>query len=504
MPDGASRLNPLPCTAKTFGISWPLLVAALALLSVLGNVRIDVLADPDTYWHLATGRWILEHGAVPTMDFFSHSMPGAPWMAHDWLSELIFISVYQMAGWAGLGVMVTLAFSGTLAYVMRFLLARMEPVHALLFTAFAAGMLMEHLLARPHVLAWPLLAVWVGSLVDAGEQRRDPPWQLLPLMMLWSNLHGSFMLGLALGAALALDAVLRYPSGQRNTAIWRWVGFICLSVTVAMVTPSGWHGLWYPIRLMNLTVAPNFIGEFLSPDFHQLQMMEVWLIVMLAIAGAGRMQLPWPRLLLVLGLTHLALKHQRHISILGLVTPFLFATPLAQQLRATAGSGPDAESLDRVFRALAAPARLAAVAVTALLATLLIVLAIRSERFAPARERAPEAALQAAWHAGATGPVLNAYNFGGYLIYQKVPVFIDGRADMYGDALLTRYIEAMNLSKTDSLTQLLKDYHITWTLLPPGTPALALLDQLPGWKRVHADAVAVVHVRELGTTATDK
>jgi hypothetical protein len=501
MPAIENTLGTVPSTVRTFGASWPLLVALLALLGVLGGMASDrVLTDADTYWHLASGRWMVDHGSVPLVDHFSHSMPGAAWTAHEWLSELVLAGVYHMAGWGGLVVVVALLFAATLAYVTRFLLARMEPVHALLFTAFAASMLMSHLLARPHVLVWPLLAVWVGTLVNAGEKGRSPPWMLLPLMTLWANLHGSFTIGLALGAALAFDAVLSCPSGQRGAA-WRWAGFIGLSVAAAMVTPWGWHGLLYPFQVMDMTVALDAIGEWLSPDFHKPQMLELWLMLMLAVACSGRMRLPWLRMLLVLGLAHLALKHQRHVAVLGLVTPFLIAAPLALQWRATKGTGPDAEFLDRVFRAFAAPAQRGAVAVAALLAALLIGAALQSGRFAPATAVTPEAAVQAAVQAGAVGPVLNAYNFGGYLIYRGVPVFIDGRADMYGDALLKRYLDAIALHEPTDLQRLLDDYRIGWTLLAPGTPALALLDRLPGWRRVYADAVAVVHVRDASSVA---
>jgi hypothetical protein len=501
MPDIRIALNSAPCNVRTFGMSWPLLVAALALMAVLGYLRANVLTDPDTYWHLATGRWILAHGTVPKVDVFSHSMPGTAWVAHEWLSALVLTGVHQAAGWAGLVALVALVFAGTLAYLMRFLMARMEPVHALLFTVFAASMLAGHLLARPHVLAWPLLAVWVGSLVNAGEQGRGPPWWLVPLMVLWANLHGSFMLGLALGAALALDATLLHPPGQRRAGAWRWAGFVGLTAAAAMFTPSGWQGLWYPVQVMGMNVSLNRIREWQSPNFQHLQTMEIWLLLVLAIAGAGRIRLPWLRLLLVLGLAHLALKHQRNVSLLGLVTPFLMATPLAQQWRATAGAGRDVASVDRVFRALAAPAKAGAIVATAFLATLLIGQAVQSGRFAPAVATTPEAAVQAAEQAGVTGPVLNAYNFGGFLIYREVPVFIDGRADMYGDDLVKRYLDAMLLSQPESLPKLLNDYHINWTLLTPGTPALALLDRLPGWRRLYADDIAVVHVRDPGIAA---
>lgn len=502
MPATERALDFAPSAVRTFGASWPLLVALLALLGVFGSGRSKVLlTDPDTYLHLAIGRWILEHGAVPTTDPFSHSMPGAAWTAHEWLSGLVLAGLYYVAGWTGLVVVTALLFAGTLAYVMRFLLARMEPVHALLITAFAGSMLMSHLLARPHVLIWPLLAVWVGSLVDAGEQGRGPPWWLLPLMVLWANLHGSFTLGLALGAALALDAVLICPLGQRRAVAWRWAGFVGLAVAAAMITPSGWRGLWFTVHMMQMTYGLDVITEWRSPDFHQPQVLELWLMLMLAIACAGRMRLPWLRLLLVLGLTHLALKHQRHVSILGLVTPFLIATPLARHWRATAGAGRDAESLDRVFRALAAPAQPGAVAVAALLATLLIGTALQSDRFAPVAASTPETAVQAAVRAGVVGPVFNSYRFGGYLIYSGVPVFIDGRADMYGDAMVKRQLDAVSMGKPDDLPRLLEDYRIGWTLLEADTPALALLDRMPGWRRIHTDAVAVVHVRDGGSAA---
>jgi hypothetical protein len=75
-----SVLSSKPAAVRTFGLSWPLLLALLTFVGVLGAARSTaMLSDPDTYWHLATGRWIVEHAAVPKTDPFSHSMPGAPW-----------------------------------------------------------------------------------------------------------------------------------------------------------------------------------------------------------------------------------------------------------------------------------------------------------------------------------------------------------------------------------------------------------------------------------------
>ncbi|WP_407278908.1 hypothetical protein U5817_22655 [Aromatoleum evansii] len=491
-----SALNSAPSTMRTFGISWPLVVALLALVGVLGSARFNsVLADPDTYWHLAAGRWILEHNALPRSDPFSYSMSGAPWTPHEWLSQVVLAVVNHSANWTGLVVLVALVFSGTLAYMTRFLLKRMEPVYALLFTALAAGMMMGHLLVRPHIFGWFLMAVWIGALVDAGEEQREPPWWTFGLMALWANLHSSFFLGLALGGGLAADAVLRFPAQLRFGAARRWAIFIGLAVLAAMITPSGWKGLLFPLEVMGMPFSLDVIQEWHSPDFHKPQVLELWLLLLLAVACLGRLRLPVLRLIVVLGLVHLSLKHQRHIAILGLITPFLLALPFAASRLSSKGRGHDVEGLDRVFEALAAPATRSATLVAASVSVLLIGVSLHLGRFEPPPDKTPARALEAANNAGAMGPVLNSYNFGGYLIYRGVPVFIDGRSDMYGDALLKRYVDAVGLSELDALPRLLADYHIGWTLLEPGTPAATLLDHLPGWRRVHADTVAVVHVR---------
>jgi hypothetical protein len=495
-------LGSAPTAPRTFGVSWPLLVALSTLFGVLlGMPPGATLGDPDVYWHLAAGRWIVEHGALPNGDPFSHSMPGAAWMMQSWLTEVVFALSYRIGGWSALVIMAATCFAVTLAYLTRFLLARMEPVHALLFVGFAAGLLLTHLSVRPHVLTWPLLALWIGAQVDASESHRGPPWWLLPVMCLWANLHGSFTLGLALGGGLALDAVAAHPAVGRWKAARRWIVFLALAVLVSMLTPNGWQGIWYTVQVMRQGYAQSVIAEWLSPDFHRIQGLEIWLLLVLALGWSGRMLLPLTRILLLLGLVHLALVSGRSISTLGLVSPFILAAPLARQWysRGSLGGGGDAEQLDRWFRAFAAPAGPVGLALATVLATALLVTIVPARNPSPDRAITPDAALQAARAGGVSGEVLNNYNFGGYLISQGVKVLIDGRSDMYGDAFMKRYLDALLLKDPQLLQPLLDEYRIGWTFLAPGTPAIAVLDRLPGWRRVHADDLAVVHTRVLAT-----
>jgi hypothetical protein len=95
---------------------------------------------------------------------------------------------------------------------------------------------------------------------------------------------------------------------------------------------------------------------------------------------------------------------------------------------------------------------------------------------------------------GLDGPVLNSEGFGGYLTFRGIPTFIDGRAELYGNAFLDRYLAAEKGGEP-ALTAVLDAYGITWTLLAPQQAATSRLDSLPGWHRVYADAIAVIHVR---------
>jgi hypothetical protein len=99
--------------------------------------------------------------------------------------------------------------------------------------------------------------------------------------------------------------------------------------------------------------------------------------------------------------------------------------------------------------------------------------------------------------------VLNENYFGGYLIYEGIPTFVDSRAELYGTTFLTRYQRAVTLTDVGDFVRLLDEYGIGATLLFPSTPAVGLLDRMEGWERIYADDFAVVHYRR-GKTASGK
>lgn len=477
-------------------ISWPLVIGVLVyLFSMLLGRRL--LADGDTYWHIATGQWILENRAIPTRDPFSHTMPGAAWTAHEWLSEVVLAVAHDIGSWTAVVAITALAIALTVSLLTRELQKALEPVHALLFAVFAVALTAAHLLARPHILAMPLMMLWVVGLVRAADSKQIPHYGLLPVMVVWANLHGGFTLGLALAFAFALEANLIAWREQRLARSAKsWSIFLLLAVGCSLVTPHGTGGIAYTWQIFaESSYALEQIGEWRSPNFQKLQPLEIWLLAGMALIGYKGLRLPPFRLLLLLGLVHMALKHARHTELLGLLAPVFLASALSGPLRQRQNPDQNLATVDRFFLKLANPSGWGAIMLTFCLLSSWTLWMSRARPIPLNESAAPTQAIRAIQDAGIRGPVLNNYRWGGYLIYAGIPPFIDGRADMYRDDFLRAYMDALALKTPDGLEKILHRYRIEWTLLTPGSPAVTLLDHLPAWRRLHADQTAVVHVK---------
>lgn len=455
----------------------PYLLSLSAL--ALGAFAPAVLGDGDTWSHVATGDWILDHRAVPHVDPFSHSFAGAPWVAHEWLSEVMLALAHRGAGWAGVTLLTGIAAAAALAVVSRRVARELEgpAVAAVLLLAFM--LLAPGLLARPHILALPCLALWFERLMGAGERGRAPSLWLAPVMLLWANLHGGFLFGLALAPLFALEALVAAPAPQRLGVARGWLVFGLASGLAALATPFGVEGLLFPLRLLS-NGAISGIGEWRPQDFRHPGAFELALLAILGFALLKPLRLPPLRALLLLGLVHMSLQHARHEMLFAAIAPMLLARPIGLALSGAVGRP--------------APAPRAW-----LVGTLIAALALSGARLALPLARgdsatAPISAIAALPAQLRARPTLNAYGFGGYLIYAGVRPFIDGRADMYGEAFL-RDFDRIQSGDRAALEAALAKYNVAWTVFAPEQAVVAALDAEPGWRRLYADARAVVHVR---------
>ncbi len=476
---------------RSLGLSLPL-IFGLAVYVPLLFAAGAVLGDPDTYWHIAIGRWIIAHRAVPRVDVFSFSMRGAPFTPPEWLAELGIAWLYDQFGWGALVAATALSVAAALTILLRALLRSLMPAHALIATVLATLLVLPHLLARPHVLTLPVLVWWAVELVAARSADRAPPWWLVPLMTLWANLHSSYIFGLGLAALLAGEALLAGRDRRARLGTLRgWGPFTLFSVGAALITPFGLDGLLLPIDLATMGTL-GLINEWQSPNFQLFQPLEVWIMAALLAALSAGWRLPPTRVLMVLLLLHLALRHGRYAELLGFVGPLLLAPALGPQLAKRPGH--QIWFLDRAMAGLAKPAGPLGFALAGAMALGLSAMALRGGIARGGDAITPAAALAAVAEHHIEGPVFNDYAFGGYLIFAGIKPFIDGRY-FYGDAFIKRYAEAVSVAG-DELPRLLAEYRITWTVLGAKTPAVVLLDHLPGWRRLYGDDIAVVHVRE--------
>jgi len=448
--------------------SGKLLFVVIVLALPLGFASLPrIFDDGDVSWHIAAGQWILRHGAIPTTDPFSFTTAGRPWVAMEWLADIVFASGYKLAGYAGIAAIVAAALISLHAILFVYLQRRVGP--NTLVAAFLAMdvVLGPFILARPHVLVWPLLAAWTVMLLRAVERERAPPlWSAL-IMLAWTNIHASFPLGILVAAAIAIDAML----ASRWKLLPQWAAFIVASLACALLNANGLAGLLQPFRIAGLAMLP-LIQEWqpsapsVTPQFYLV------LLAGLAAMLSFGVRVPIGRLAMLsvmLGMAFMQVRHQSWFIIFAAaVLPPLFPTQAAP----TRGLG--------VLGLLAIPL----VALRALLPM------TPAENAANPRQLIahvpPELRAQ---------PVLNGYTFGGPLILSGIKPYIDGRAEIYGDAFVSDYgaITAGDATRFDRAVQ---HYGIRWTILPASNePLIEMLDSSSKWRRVYSDRVGVIHVR---------
>jgi len=347
---------------------------------------------------------------------------------------------------------------------------------------------------RPQMLTLLLASIYIVLLerFDPKEQTRRL-WWLVPLMLLWVNLHAGWALGLTLIGLYIVRAVL---DGE-----WNHVRplFIVLVICTAVVplNPNGFRMFSYPYETLTSTSMAAFIQEWASPDFHKPMYLPLAILLLSTFAAMAlsptRARLGEIFLVLITALG--ALRSVRHIPIFS-----LFAAPaLAKHLWAIARD----RGWDKLLTG--AEARPNGIKLLINVVLLLAPLALGVSRiwhFASHQRsyvtlRNPVAAVEFLKSQHLPGPIYNRYGWGGYLIYQLYPeyrVYIDGRADVYGDAF---FAEAMRTyDGTGDWAKSLDRYGVKTVLISPDAPLASLLRNDQGkWKVVYEDEDAIIFSR---------
>lgn len=453
-------------------------------------VLTGALTDGDTGWHLATGRWILEHRAIPTTDPFSYTFFNKPWTAHEWASQVAMYLVYSRAGWSGLLLMFGLIFGSVLTVVALYVRRWLRFPFVVVPVGFCFLGLLFHTLARPHLFGWLFLALWLSLLLRAREAGRAPSLWTVLLVALWANFHASFILGLALIGPLALEALVEAPADRRIRVVIDWGIFGVAALLASLLTPHGIEGLILPIMVAGMTNL-SFIGEWRPTTFSSVTPFEVVLLGSIAFCLGKPVRIPLIRLLVMIGLMHLAFVHLRHQAVFVLISCLLIARPLGEAIGAGRGEVPQAPHVIGWRSRTVAP-------LYAVAAMLLAGVSYASFVFATVRPnsyRIPQTAVAHIPPELRNRHVFNEYSFGGTLILHGIPAFIDGRSEMYGDRFVEDYVDIARNGDLAKWHLAEKSWHIDWVIMPPDSKLVEYLDHRPGWERVYSDKWAVIQAR---------
>lgn len=449
------------------------LTAALLIPAMLGSSK-SIFNDGDVSWHIATGQWILAHGQIPRTDPFSFTWTGKPWVPIEWLAETIMASAYRFAGYSGISALATAALIALHAVIVSNATRFVRPLAALGAIIAMDVVLIPMMLARPHLLAWALLAFWTVLMVNARQKDRAPPLAAALLMVVWTNLHGSFVIGLVVAAALALEALL--ASGDRTRALRQWGLFGVACVIAILVNANGLEGVLHPLKIANLSMLP-LVDEWKPSNPAVTPFFFVVLAGVLALIWLKRPAMHPVRWMLLCALLGLALLQVRHQAVLAIVAAVILPEAFAK-------GSVRAEAEKRIWWLVGAAA-------AALIAVRLIM-----PMAPPENEANPWKLIAAVPPDLRLQPVLNGYVMGGPLILSGIRTYVDGRGDMYGDELVIGY-KSITDGDAAKFEEAVQRWGIRWAILPHRYKKLvALIDRSPGWRRIHQDEVGVIYVRD--------
>lgn len=510
----------------------------LGLIYLLFYLRPDYLfSDASVGWHLIAGNWIIAHHAVPNTGLISYLFPNSPWTDYEWLNDVIMAALVNIGGLKLLYV----ACASVIAFLFLLLYKRCRDEGANLVVAIVLVILGEiassvHWLARPHLFSFVGLYLFATILADfyAGKCSVRRLALLPAAMLLWSNCHPAFLLGLVALAIYLASACLEHLFLKKDATakilskIRIKTLSICALTTFAstFINPYWFGNYAFIAKYFQQAQVMSVTNEFQSPIFHgDIQPLCLELLFALAMFGLAisKVRLPLPGLLMLLAFGHLSLVSVRNMPLFVIV-----ALPIIAGLYAKTIFSPSQDT-DTMFQALHER----------------IKFIIRWLSAFDTRFRTTEAACQShilpivtiillgaiAINGGKLGPVpvvmadfnsvpsatlttiktlkldprqgLSFDNWGGYISYKLgIPVFIDDRAAFYSTSFIAEY--GLVCEGSPGWKQILDKYHIKWILFPTKSTLVFNLKENPQWKLVAQDQCASLYVLSDGHSVIEK
>jgi hypothetical protein len=481
-------------------------LAAMAFLFMGAYGWTGLLADGDAGWHIRTGEYILDHHSVPYQDLYSFSKPGSPWYAWEWGSDIIYASLFRAFGLKGVVLLAGLLIAFFATTLVRRTIRRGTHLFiAVLVALLGVGASTLHFLARPHVFTLVLLSISMWLLErdrDAGNSGKAV-WWLVPISMVWTNLHGGFLILIALlgvaAAGAAVEALLTEGKlAEKNwTPAIRYAALAGASALVSLVNPYGWGLHKHVVEYLRSDWIRNVVQEFQSPSFRGEGMLQFEVLLFVGLMAAGSLlrrrrvvEGAW-----LLFCAYLSLSSARHIPVFLAVTVPLIATEINDWWdRLTEGSGKN--SLPGILNAMSRDS-IAGFRRTSILpfAVIAVLVAVNEPIQWPKdfpKELFPLQMVHAHESQILQSRILTTDQWADYLIFvnPKQKVFMDGRSDFYGKEIGTQLLDLSN--GTWKWKQIMSKYNFDLALLPVELPLVQLLKQDPTWQVLADDGKSIL------------
>jgi hypothetical protein len=485
-----SQPSASPAGNSTNNRNLTLAIIALALLLPAVNCLFgDPVDDPDVWWHLSAGQWIVEHRAVPSTDTFSSHGVGKPWTAYSWIPEVMLYGLHRTLGLRGL-LLFTVAFSIAILVAFHRLIRRLQPagsLDAILVLTAALG-LIPVMMPRPWLLSVLFFIIELDILLTASRRgdRRLLLW-LIPLFVLWANSHIQFVMGLVVFGAAVAEALLvrvvpsRLVDGESgNVAFGSMLAMFVLCIGATLVNPYHVQLYWVAVQLVGQSQLWNIIHELLAMPFRSPCN---WIVLAVTVGGAFAMG--WKRkmhlflVILFAMAVYFSFRSQRDVWFVLLVslTVLAYCSPR--------------ETGRRIASSKAVEWAVPAVIGLAVVVGCLAVGETRLRR--KIDETFPTRAIEFLASANYKGPMFNTFTWGGYLIYHlpQLPVSIDGRTMVHGEERVLRHYHTIRGDDGWQDDQELAQAQVV--VLPRKDTLAALLKFDNRFCLVYEDSVAAVY-----------
>ncbi|MBU0567622.1 hypothetical protein KJ693_04505 [bacterium] len=458
------------------------------LIGMIFILTLSKIVNYDIWWHLKTGELILNKLAIPKIDPYSFTALGKGWIAHEWLSEVIFYSLYQ-----GFGLNFLIYFKALLIAITFLLLGRLllreglNFLSALGLVGLAVIISSSSFILRPHIFSLLFFLLYISKLEELKRL------YLLPLVMIvWVNAHGGFVIGLmTLGAYLVATIIswLLYKEKESLLKAKKLAIITLLTTLACLANPWGPKMLIFPFQLVSTSLS--HIAEWQSPNFHNHLYYEfgIFLAIGALVLRKGRLHLPY--LLLSLLFLHFSLQSVRHLS--------LFAVSMALFVGSTLKrfTTPRLERMTYFEKLFSSHFLLTLVLIGVGLVYLLpphngkgildLDPGFQAKKYpVKAVEFLREGNLK-------DERIFSLYHWGGYLIFNLYPkhkVFIDGRIDMYGEKMFEEYQKVYKAH--DGWREVLKKYKGKIVLIDRKAPLAAVLKETSDWSEIFSDEDSII------------